>query len=91
MRFPVETGYVPRVVRFLRRSMRRVAPPVLAALLPPLSALGGETASALPPDDVLESRGARIGAIEIEAKDIFDPTVPGEDNKLFRAADALHP
>jgi len=71
--------------------MRRVAPPVLAALLPPLSALGGETASALPPDDVLESRGARIGAIEIEAKDIFDPTVPGEDNKLFRAADALHP
>src|SRR5262249_7088785 len=71
VRSAVMTGYVPRVVRCLRRSMRRLAPPALAALLPSLSALGGETASALPPDDVLESRGARIGTIEIEAKDIF--------------------
>lgn len=38
----------------------------------------------------LEARGARIGQIRVDANNIFDLEDPAEDNRLFRAANALH-
>lgn len=45
----------------------------------------------VPPDAVMEAAGATIGRIEIEAKDIFDPDKPGENARIFRWANAIHP
>jgi hypothetical protein len=39
----------------------------------------------------MESEGAVIGRVVIEAKDIFDPDVPGESHRVFRWANAIHP
>lgn len=38
----------------------------------------------------LESLGARIGAIDIEVEDIFDPAKPGESALPYRLANDLH-
>jgi hypothetical protein len=38
----------------------------------------------------LEAAGARIGSVEIDAQDIFDESLPGEDKTLFRLANRLH-
>jgi len=45
----------------------------------------------LPDFAQLEALGARIGAIRIVNRNIFDTTNPAEDKLLFRAANALHP
>jgi hypothetical protein len=67
----------------------------LACLVLPLLAAGGPARAAdepaVPSDEVLESEGAVIGRIVIEAKDIFDPDVPGENKRIFRWANAIHP
>ncbi len=46
--------------------------------------------AAVPGDAVLEANGAVIGEILIRSGNIFDPEQPGEDNRLFRAANRLH-
>lgn len=45
----------------------------------------------LPPDSVLERRGAVIGRVEIENINIFDLRNRKDDNWAFRLADRLHP
>ena len=57
---------------------------------PALSADGADGGSSMPDDATLEARGVTIGAIEIDAEDVFDPEKPGEDRRLFRAANRLH-
>lgn len=44
----------------------------------------------IPSPDELEARGATIGKIEFIVQDVFDTSNPKENNKLFRAANALH-
>ncbi|MCC7199711.1 MAG: BamA/TamA family outer membrane protein [Gammaproteobacteria bacterium] len=55
-------------------------PPVI----PPVP---GET---LPTIAELEARGAVIGQVFIRVFDVFDPTIKGEDNWLYRTANKLH-
>jgi hypothetical protein len=57
---------------------------------PPPAAAAQEGVQALPSDAELEAAGARIGAIEIHIKQIFELDDPHEDNWLFAAADHLH-
>lgn len=57
---------------------------------PHRAAEAAAAASTLPTPAELEAAGARIGVIVIEAGDIFDPAVPGERQRLFRWANALH-
>jgi hypothetical protein len=47
-------------------------------------------ATPLPTFAELEAAGARIGEIRVVSRDIFDLSDPGEDNLLFRWANALH-
>ena len=47
-------------------------------------------AAEVPDDATLESNGAVIGSITIEAASIFDVENPKEDKKLFRGANKLH-
>lgn len=44
----------------------------------------------LPDFRELEAKGATIGAIRIDARNIFDTADPREDNVVFRAVNALH-
>lgn len=44
----------------------------------------------IPSPEELEARGATIGKIEFIVHDVFDTSNPKENNKLFRAANALH-
>jgi Omp85 superfamily domain len=44
----------------------------------------------LPSDIELETAGAVIGKVEIDIRNIFDPTDPREANGLFRLANRLH-
>ena len=44
----------------------------------------------IPSPEELEARGATIGKIEFIIQDVFDTSNPKENNKLFRAANALH-
>lgn len=44
----------------------------------------------LPPDEVLEKEGARIGEIHINALDVFDETNPHEHHKAFHLVNRLH-
>jgi hemolysin activation/secretion protein len=55
---------------------------------PPGSA--GSPALALPDDATLEASRAVVGEIRVIVSDIFDPTKPGEDNVVFRAANFVH-
>lgn len=74
-------------------------PPVAAAdtngtLLPGVSARTTRDAPArpdgVPADAALEAAGARIGAIRITPRDIFDTSRPEENTALFRLANRLH-
>jgi hypothetical protein len=56
------------------------------ALTAPAWAEGGT----VPDAETLEADGAVIGEVVIRAREIFDPEAPGEDNAIFRAANALH-
>jgi hypothetical protein len=51
---------------------------------------GGGAASDLPTPEQLEQRGARIGAVEVDVEDIFDPAKPGESAAPYRWANSLH-
>ncbi|MGD9842586.1 MAG: hypothetical protein AB7F79_08850 [Steroidobacteraceae bacterium] len=44
----------------------------------------------LPSDDQLEAAGARIGNVEINVEDVFDPNNPKERGIGYRAANYLH-
>ena len=62
---------------------------VLAAALPSLAM--ATSPPARPPSFAeLEARGARIGEVRIDARNIFDVSRPEEDNRLFRLANTLH-
>lgn len=54
------------------------------------AAVAASAPAGIPPDDVLERAGARIGAIEIDCGSIFDENDPREDSLLYRAANRLH-
>ncbi|HWJ06886.1 MAG TPA: hypothetical protein VNS57_13980 [Steroidobacteraceae bacterium] len=45
---------------------------------------------AIPTLAELEQRGTRIGSIDIDVEDIFDPSRPGEDTAPYRWANDLH-
>jgi len=61
-----------------------------AASAPACDDGGAAGATDLPSEDQLEARGARIGSIDIEVEDIFDPTQPGESAAPYRWANELH-
>jgi outer membrane protein assembly factor BamA len=44
----------------------------------------------VPPPETLEALGARIGRVEIDVEDIFDPTNPSEHAAPYRVANKLH-
>jgi len=48
------------------------------------------TPARVPPAEVLEADGAIIGEIIIDNENIFDPSIPEEDRKLYRLANNLH-
>ena len=50
----------------------------------------GLASQAMPPLTELEQRGTRIGSIDIDVEDIFDPSRPGEDAAPYRWANDLH-
>lgn len=50
----------------------------------------GVGAPDLPSPEQLEQFGARVGTIDIEVEDIFDPSQPGEDAAPYRWANDLH-
>jgi len=91
---PASSSACRPVVRLARELMLclgavgAVAFPCGRAWATPPSALVEPTT--LPDFAVLEAQGARIGAIRIVNRNIFDPTDPAEDQLLFRVANALH-
>ena len=44
----------------------------------------------IPSGPELEAAGAIIGEIRVNVGDIFDPSIPSEDNWLYRTANKLH-
>src|SRR6188768_772112 len=54
----------------------------------PASCGGGTTTvpDTVPPPEALEALGARIGRVDIEVEDIFDPTNPAEHAAPYRMA-----
>jgi hypothetical protein len=78
---PAETGPASAVP---------VASPDAAAAGPPPAEPAEEADPAVPDDATLEATGAVIREIRIRAADIFDPERPGENNRLFRAANRVH-
>lgn len=60
------------------------APVALLSQTPPA------TPATVPPDEVLESRGAVVGEVVLHVEDIFDPDDPEENRPLFRMANRLH-
>jgi hypothetical protein len=51
---------------------------------------GSSSPPKLPTPEQLEQRGVRVGAIDIQVEDIFDPSKPGEDATVYRVANDLH-
>lgn len=51
---------------------------------------GSANAAGLPSAEELETRHARIGSIDIEVQDIFDPTQTGESAAPYRWVNQLH-
>ncbi len=67
--------------------------PVLMLLPPGVFPGGVDLAgfcAARPPEVVSAPVAPEIGAVSVEVKNIFDPSQPGEDRMLFRAANHLH-
>ncbi|MFU8821001.1 MAG: hypothetical protein ACNA8G_05525 [Gammaproteobacteria bacterium] len=66
----------------------------LAVLLPPGVSAAQPDAAAVPScefsEEELEARGARIGAVTINAMNIFDLDDPKDDKALFRLMNKLH-
>lgn len=60
--------------------------------LPPTdeAALVEVVAQSLPGAMQLQQAGARIGRIDIEVIDVFDPRIPEESGRAYRIANALH-
>lgn len=54
------------------------------------AATGAVEGEGLPDDRTLEAEGAVFGRILIRAGDVFDTSLPEEDNLLFRTANRLH-
>ena len=77
------------------RRLRDLSILLVAGLARSAMAAGCETADAegmseLPTPAELESLRARVGTIEIEVEDIFDPRQPGEGAIPYRLANDLH-
>jgi len=74
------------------------APPSLAAadgeLLPSITSRNDREISLrpadVPPDEELETSQAKIGAVIIDVREIFDTSQPEENTALFRLANRLH-
>ncbi len=67
--------------------------PAVPTAAPPSSSAPSTAVGArgnLPDDRALEAEGAVFGAIRIRAGDVFDTTLPEEDNWFFRTANRLH-
>jgi hypothetical protein len=77
-----------------RQWLRRWLAAMVMVALPPIAwgeACEANTASnAVPTPAELEHRGTRIGNIDVEVEDIFDPTRPGEGATPYRLANDLH-
>lgn len=73
----------------IERVCRRVAQACGLALCL-ASAAPAEELVPLPTPEQLEAAHAVIGRIDIDAADIFDPTIKGENSWLYRSANKLH-
>ena len=71
-----------------------MAPAASAGLLPSVNSRAAHVVlprpEGVPSDEALEAAGARIGAVRIDAQNIFDTSRPDENTALFRLADRLH-
>ena len=54
------------------------------------SAAAADEAAAIPPPAELEARGAVVGKVTVVVGDVFDTTIDGEDDWLYRTANKLH-
>src|SRR3954471_13378663 len=63
---------------------------VLLTIAPLVSRMCAAQPAATPSFAELEAQGAVIGAVRIDARDIFDVDDPKENNALFRLANRLH-
>ncbi len=79
-----------------RQRPSRVIAALVAAWLPAAAMAatcndpGSSAPPGLPTPAQLESTGARIGSVDIEVEDIFDPGNPGESALPYRLANDLH-
>ncbi len=78
---------------FRRRLLRCLA--TIAAIGAPGAAFGlgceaPGSSQELPALEELERKGAKVGDIDVQVEDIFDPTKPGEDAAPYRWANDLH-
>ncbi|MFL6199067.1 MAG: hypothetical protein ACJ76J_07820 [Thermoanaerobaculia bacterium] len=67
--------------------MRKALAAALLSLIPSLAAAGD---GPLPPDPVLEGQGAVVGEVVVHVGDVFDPSDPQEDRRVFRVVNRLH-
>jgi len=101
---PKPTWAVAAATLFLLLGVFLPASPVLAGSIADLAAcwntqvddselphLFGTRRGAVPAGPVLEKRGAVIGDVVVRTLDVFDPSLPCEENWVFNAANLLHP
>jgi len=69
---------------------RRTRTALALALAATWPAAGLAATQGLPSDAELERSGARVGNIEIDNQDVFDPRDPKENRALYRLANRLH-
>lgn len=87
-----EQAAMPKV----SHTTRRIAPTLLLALLAGVAAKAQPPASLaqppLAPLDLraLEGSGALVGAVNIRIDNVFDPSNPAEDKRLYRWANRVH-
>ncbi len=66
------------------------AAPLLPAIGARATRVRSGRAAGVPDDASLQAAGARIGAIRIDAREIFDTSLAEDDTSLFRLANRLH-
>jgi outer membrane protein assembly factor BamA len=81
---------VPPARRSCCRKFMRVSSRTLLATFALLLSAAIHAQDALPSAEELEVQGAVIGSIAVIIKDVFDTSLPEEDNGVFRLANRLH-
>ena len=76
--------------QWLRRWLAAILMVALPAIACGEACEANRASDAVPTPAELEHRGTRIGSIDVEVEDIFDPTRPGESATPYRLANDLH-